>query len=269
PEIDKPVGKRLFEPLEGDFHPYLVTLSPDSKLALMASQCQLVVKKDGSIIDASSLELWDTNARKLLSRWYKDNYVKKDDLNGEYWKCLHFSQNGKQVVNSSTKGVMIWNVARGQIDKTLFERKWPFQSSRASVVVDQLAFSQDGNKVLAVASGNEGGSFSHGDKDMTPSWAALFAVETGEELRSWGALRTEGDWRSSTLSPDGSLVASGGKKGLIRLWDVATGRMLAQWAGHETGVTALIFHPDGKTLVSGARDGTLKLWNLPFIRQEL
>jgi WD40 repeat protein len=64
-------------------------------------------------------------------------------------------------------------------------------------------------------------------------------------------------------------VAAGGEDGLIRLLEVATGRELARWQAHESGVTALAFYRDGDTLASGGSDGTLKLWNLPAIRREL
>jgi WD40 repeat protein len=94
-------------------------------------------------------------------------------------------------------------------------------------------------------------------------------METGEEIRSWEVPWENDDWPSSALSPDTRWVASGSKDGGIRLWDVVTGRNVAQWTGHEAGVSALLFHPDGETLVSGGKDGTLKLWNLPFIRKEL
>jgi cytochrome c len=56
---------------------------------------------------------------------------------------------------------------------------------------------------------------------------------------------------------------------LVRSRNVATGRELARWQGHDGGVTVLLFSKDGRTLYSGGQDGTLKLWNLPFIRQEL
>jgi WD40 repeat protein len=56
---------------------------------------------------------------------------------------------------------------------------------------------------------------------------------------------------------------------MVRLWEIPTGRSLAEWEAHEATVTALAFNPRGPTLVSGSADGTLKLWDLPAIRREL
>jgi WD40 repeat protein len=141
--------------------------------------------------------------------------------------------------------------------------------------VEHVVFSQDGKRVLAVSSRHKGGSYTttrNGEireNTRTHGRAAVFAVETGEELRAWEGPRQQGGWNASALSPDGRLVASWSKDRLIRLWDVATGRELAHWEGQEADVSTLIFHPDGATLVSGSRDGVLKLWNLSYIRKEL
>jgi WD40 repeat protein len=60
------------------------------------------------------------------------------------------------------------------------------------------------------------------------------------------------------FSPDGTLLATGGSddsigpRGVIRLWDVATGERRAAWTAHENTVTHLVFDPDGRTLTSGA-----------------
>lgn len=64
------------------------------------------------------------------------------------------------------------------------------------------------------------------------------------------------------FSPNGKMLATGNAAGLVRLWDIASGRLLKTWSGHTKEVTGVAFAPDGKTLVSSSSDGTARVWHL-------
>src|SRR5262249_33211349 len=70
----------------------------------------------------------------------------------------------------------------------------------------------------------------------------------------------------TTLTVGGkTFVSENAGDGKIRLWDVATGKELAQWVGHREGIRALAFSPDGQTLASITKGKveparTLVLW---------
>ena len=63
------------------------------------------------------------------------------------------------------------------------------------------------------------------------------------------------------LSPEGSVLASGGKDGRIHLLDVATRTNMTILRGAESTVTALAFVPDGTILFSGEENGTIRAWD--------
>lgn len=62
-------------------------------------------------------------------------------------------------------------------------------------------------------------------------------------------------------SPDGSLCATSGGDGMIRIWDAATGRLQRILVGHHNGTGGLAFSPDGQTLATTSGDGTARIWN--------
>ncbi len=64
------------------------------------------------------------------------------------------------------------------------------------------------------------------------------------------------------LSPDGKLIAGGGRDNAIKLWDAATGRELFTLTGHRKSVRHLVFSPDNKLLASGSQDADVKLWSV-------
>jgi WD40 repeat protein len=63
------------------------------------------------------------------------------------------------------------------------------------------------------------------------------------------------------FSPDGTRLASAGKDGVVRLWDVRAWQPWATLTGHYLGVLALAFRPDGRWLASGGVDGSVRLWD--------
>jgi len=69
------------------------------------------------------------------------------------------------------------------------------------------------------------------------------------------------------FSPDGSTLATGSMDGTIRLWNTATGIIIASLPGHMQETSDVAFSPDGRTLASLGRNESLKLWHLPTLRE--
>jgi len=62
-------------------------------------------------------------------------------------------------------------------------------------------------------------------------------------------------------APNGRTLASGGQDGLVKLWEVATGRELGTLSGHKACVNCVAYSPDGQLLASVGCDQLLKLWD--------
>ncbi|KAJ8596091.1 WD40 repeat-like protein, partial [Rhizopogon salebrosus TDB-379] len=67
---------------------------------------------------------------------------------------------------------------------------------------------------------------------------------------------------SLAVSPDQTMVMSGGADGRLRLWDVKGGRVVSNpLEGHSASVRCLDWSPNAREVASGSEDGTIRRWN--------
>src|SRR5262249_53578399 len=85
----------------------------------------------------------------------------------------------------------------------------------------------------------------------------VWDATTGAEVFSRAA-----EWvgNAVTYSPDGRLVAVGGRRGAARVFAAENGDLVVTLAGHRQWVTWVRFSPDGTRLAAADDDGRLKLW---------
>jgi WD40 repeat protein len=67
---------------------------------------------------------------------------------------------------------------------------------------------------------------------------------------------------SIAFSADGTLLASGGRDSLIKLWEVESGELVGELTAHSKPILTLAFHPAGNMLASGSGDNTVRVWGV-------
>ena len=86
------------------------------------------------------------------------------------------------------------------------------------------------------------------------------AAATPTPIRSIDAHK--GWIRSVDVSPDGTLIATGGNDNQVRLWNIADGTLVRELPGHARHVYSVAFHPLGQYVASGDLMGVLKQWEV-------
>lgn len=85
------------------------------------------------------------------------------------------------------------------------------------------------------------------------------------EFKDPSPFGTAGSARALAFAADSRLLALGGSRPTVDLWDAQEARHVAAFAGHRPSklrgtVLSLAFSPDGRLLASGGQDGTVRLW---------
>jgi WD40 repeat protein len=164
--------------------------------------------------------------------------------------AVTFSPDGKRIyVGQAYGGARIWEVGTGRLLQTCNATGAGARSFTIDRLANSIGLSQDG-ATLATCLSSVNGEF----VDPTRFWDTA----SGTMKREFAAERICG--RPMALSPDGSIIATGGKS--VKLWDARTGKMLRELLGYLKRTQSIVFSADGKLIVEGGSYGTTNLWDV-------
>jgi len=210
-------------------------------------------------------QLVSTSADKTARVWDMDHTgaaIRVLERSGNGCNVARFSPDGQWIAAADGSSVRLWDAATGKLVREL--------SAGDKGRVYFVALSTTDNRLLAVGYG--------GRADV--SYVALWDIDAGRELARLPGATDLPDFRldanngvvgALAFSPDGKyLVAGFGSPHLftdasspnpLKVWEVATRRLIRRLSGHTGYCVSLDFSKDGARLASGSRDGTAILWS--------
>jgi WD40 repeat protein len=229
------------------------SISPDSKYLAIYS-------------DESSVNIWDIENWKIYRRINR---------NSDNSRSVVFSPDGKQLIEGTTRGIVIWNFETGNMQTILenlptadlkvintsegillassiggagregitiwnLSKNILYRKLDLGVSINEYSFSPDG-RFIAINLIN--------DKKVN-----IYNLATGNLVTSFKM--EEESISNLTYSPDGNILAIGTLNGDILFWDPINGILLHKLE-KKNAIFTITFSPDGGKVVYGSSDGII------------
>lgn len=182
------------------------------------------------------------------------------------------------ISGSKDETIRIWNLERKELDKTL---------NVAKSSVKRVTFNADGTKFLAALyskfievdfktfKGKSSKKNSHttfietckysndGKLILTSSWRDNTLVIWNASNFKKKTVTKEVTWVDNALfNKNSTLIYSVGHDNLVKIWDINTGNLIKEMAGHDDWTYDLSLSSNESILYSCSLDKTIKLWDI-------
>ena len=213
--------------------------------------------------DPSSKFLFTTSNKGALKKYniHDGTLVSTIDSKIEDVTGLAVADNGKMLAVATEKNIKVYDAITGEAKATLAaEEKGEFH---------RIAFARDGRNIIVTCDNNTAFLW-----DLTNS-------KQGQKLTGFLNERDKGGleydpnfvWQSAIakyirfknsllIAKDGKTLLKGKFGRKMKQWDIATGKTVMEFVGHDKAVIAYKLSKDGKRLITGGGDGRIILWDV-------
>lgn len=215
----------------------------------------LDLTRDGKTVisgdDGGHVIVWDRESREVQKRWQVKGWAyalalspdKKQACVGERFPLVFDS--GRHAA------IKLWNATTGE---SAFDLSAEFKGMHMAAA----AYSLDG-KVLAVGRG--------GESDGTSGIVTLLDPTTGKKIKALAPGHVSG-LTDIAFHPDGKHLASAGRDTVIRIWEVASGKLVSEVGKSRGGqfkdwIHAVSWSADGAWLTAADMAGSVQVWHFP------
>jgi WD40 repeat protein len=266
---DVDTGRRVHKTVEPPAPATKIAFSPDGSRLISHGE--------------KGVRVWDLTVGRLLEEDKEDSYSDRSAS----------SKDGKFAATVFS-GIAIWDAATGQKLRTLpaeYLRQMAF-SPDGQVLITQrektltVRRANDSSEVRSInvqQSGVRGIEFSPDGRTIavaTLESVTLYEVGSGRLVRTFQTRRSGKALYMNfavAFSPDGRSIVTGGeiicsplagctgspliRWGIIRTWEVASGRLIRSMDDYKESVRTIGISNDGQFIVGVGRDNTIKVWN--------
>jgi len=215
----------------------------------------LELSRDGKAVisgdDGGHVLIWDRETQAITKRWRVKGWAHAAALSPDGKQACVSERNPVVFDSGRHAALKLWDAATGEVFKDL-------SADFKGLFIGAAAYAPDG-KTLAVGRA--------GEADGTNGSVTLIDPATGKKLRTLTPGHLNG-LTDMAFHPDGKHLASAGRDTVVRVWEVATGKMVAEVGKPRGGqfkdwVCAVAWSADGAWLAAADMAGAVQVWTFP------